>query len=209
MSAPARPTVGEASVSASRNAAAYSRAVRFLPRMCQYSHRSPHSCRPSLASRRVGVPCRSQQRVERGLEVALLGDSAFERSDLIGALDAVADRRVRAPRTGGRAAARPRVSHLQPRAARARTRRSSAASGACPADPPPGRELCRRATRARRGRSRRGRCRRSRRPRMCTLRRRRPCAGTGAAPTHRGASGSSRSWRAASAAARECRAGPT
>ena len=50
--APARPTVGAPPTSASRKAAAYSRAVRFFPRMCQYSHRSPHSCRPSSEARR-------------------------------------------------------------------------------------------------------------------------------------------------------------
>jgi class 3 adenylate cyclase len=44
-----------------------------------------------FGSRRVAVLRHRQERVERGLEVALIGDAAFEGSDLIGALDAVAD----------------------------------------------------------------------------------------------------------------------
>ena len=53
--------------------------------------------------------------------------------------------------------------------------------------------------------SRRALRRRPRHLRGCTRRRIRPCAGRDAAPTPSAASGSSRSWRAASAAARECR----
>lgn len=49
---------------------------------------------------RVTLPRRCQERVECGLEIALLGDAAFERPDLIGAPEAVADvefeRRIRA-----------------------------------------------------------------------------------------------------------------
>ena len=183
ISAPARPTVGEPAVSASRNDAAYSRAVRFLPRMCQYIHRSPHICRP--ASQAAASPSRAAARSVSSAAWRL-PSSAMPRSsgsDLIGALDAVADLRARAPRTGGRASARPRASRPRPRGARARTRRSSAASGAGRPGRPPARAPCRRATPARRGRSRRDLRRRPRRPRTCTLRRRRPCAGTGAAPT--------------------------
>ena len=150
--------------------------------MCQYIHRSPHSCRPprrqprhrpapppgACRARPGGCPPR-RCRV-RGIR-------------LIGALDAVADLAGELGVPAGvpqrdLVAPRPR-----PRAARGRTRRSSAASGACRPGRPPARAPCRRATPARRGRSRRGRRRRPRRPRACTLRRRRPCAGTGAAPT--------------------------
>ena len=45
--------------------------------------------RPRTQPRRR--PRGRQERVERGLEVGLLGDAALERSDLIDALDAVAD----------------------------------------------------------------------------------------------------------------------
>ena len=44
-----------------------------------------------LGRNRVTALRRRQKRLERGLEVGLLGDAAFERPELIGALDAVAD----------------------------------------------------------------------------------------------------------------------
>lgn len=68
--------------------------------MCQYKNRSPHSLHARFGSTRVTLPRRCQERVECGLEIALLGDAAFERPDLIGALEAAADvefeRRIRA-----------------------------------------------------------------------------------------------------------------
>ena len=59
--------------------------------MCQYIHRSPDSCRPCFERGRVTALRRRQERVQRGLEIALLGDPAFDGADLVGALDAVAD----------------------------------------------------------------------------------------------------------------------
>ena len=120
ISAPARPTVGEPSgvgVEEGRGVLpggeVLAADVPVHPQVAaQLQARLRHAAAsPSLRRR--------QERVERGLEVALLGDAAFEGADLIGALDAVADRPGRAPHTGGRASARPRPSRPRPRAARA------------------------------------------------------------------------------------------
>ena len=75
----------------------------------------------------------------------------------------------RSRRTGARASARFRRSRLRRRAARGRTRGSSADAAAGCRRRRPARVPCRRATRARRGCPRRGRRRPPRRPRTCTL----------------------------------------
>ena len=183
---------------------AYSRAVRFLPRMCQYMHRSPHICRPS--SQAAASPDRAAARRVSSAAWRFPSSAMPRSTEPTWSVPAMplADLSARAPRIGARASARShglargvesfacvladRLQHPEPVAWR-----------------PPGRAPCRRATPARRGRSRRSRRRPPRRRRVCTRPRRRPCAGTGAARIPRGASGSSRSWRAASAAARACR----
>ena len=149
-----------------------------------------------------------EQRVERGLEVALLGDATLDRPDLVGALDAIADL---AASSAYRRACRRAISSASPAASSRSRAYSPIVCSIRSRSPWPSRlheglvderlqlvEAC----------SRRALRRPLRRPRACSLRRRRPCAGTGAAPPPSAASGSSRSWRAASAGARERRATP-
>ena len=69
---------------------------------------------PGFARGRVAVLRGREERLERGLEVGLLGDAALDRSDLIAALDPVADlpgdRRVPAACLSATACASPELS---------------------------------------------------------------------------------------------------
>ena len=142
---------GRRSTSASRNDLASSRAVRFLPRMCQYIQRSPHIWRPR--SQASPSPARAAaSSVSRA--AWRLASSAMPRSidaTWRRALDAVSDLAgdlrvvTRVPWRRSRPPPRRR------RVALRRTRGSSPASGSRPPDRRPGRAPCPRATRARRG----------------------------------------------------------
>ena len=126
-SAPARPMVGDARMLAVRNEAAYSRAVMFLPRMCQYIIQVAAQLQPSLAS-----PTRHRLAAASSVSSAawMFASSAMPRSSdascVVPSMPSRISRATSAYRSRV-ASARSRPSRPTPRAARRRTRRSSAA----------------------------------------------------------------------------------
>ena len=90
-SAPARPTLGgdvlpggEEAVGILARADVLSADVPVHPQVAAQLH-------ADLARRLVSVPGCGEERLERRMQVALLGDATLDRADLVGSFDPVAD----------------------------------------------------------------------------------------------------------------------
>ena len=92
ISAPARPTRGRAAGVGVEEGCGVLAGGEVLAADVPVHPQVAAQLQARLAGKRRRRPARRlEERVERGLEVALLGDAAFDGPDLIGSLDAVAD----------------------------------------------------------------------------------------------------------------------